>query len=312
MGDAAKRMAWTRERGTLKLLIGFVAFLALWFAYGKVRDQQLLSRHWPALSPDPSGLTVVGTLDGRESIGRNMFHIIEANLTSRPELTDFGWNSIFTGTDGPLFSDQAGAAIKQAIKMDSRTGYRMLEPYLRVGVARLSGDPNANAQVSRETPITVGEGSAAHQTTLGALLDKYGAGGGGRDVPESDSSEGGSGSEREVEHGMAIPAETLIRVCPVVVTGAQFTDAWLEEHDEPLLGSKTYTVHLGLTDEGRSRFFQWSHNHLNEHLVFVLNNTVITAGRIKMILDRNDWEIGPLRDRQAAESLVNYINDRRR
>ncbi len=310
--DAAQRMAWTREMGTRKLLIGFVAILLIWFVYGKIRDAQLLSQHWPALQPDPAGLTVVGTLDARDNIGRNMFHVIESNKTSHPEITDYGWNSIFDSANGPLFGDNSGSAIKNAISLDSRLGYRMLEPYLRYGVAREMGQTNANSLVSKETPITVGDGAAAKQVPLGQLLAKYAHGQNGPDKEiMEDAGEGGSAGEREVEHGLAVPGDTLIQVCPVILTGAQFTDAWVEEQDQPLMGIKTYMLHMGLTDEGRSRFFQWSHDHAHEHVIYVLNGQVETAGRIQMVLDVNELEVGPLRDREAAYALADYLNHRK-
>src|SRR5262249_11493611 len=119
-------------------------------------------------------------------------------------------------------------------------------------------------------------------------------------------------SGREVEHGLTIPADILIRVCPVVLTGAQFTDAWVEENPATVFQGKTFTVHLGLTQEGRSRFFQWSHHHAGENMVFVLNEQVVAAGRIQQTLDVNEWGIGPLRDGEAAHALANHVNAGRR
>jgi hypothetical protein len=309
-GDAAKRMAWTRELGTRKLLLLFAALLLLWYGYGKIREQQLLAKHWETLAPDPAGLTVVGTLDGRENLGRNMFQIIESNMTSRPELTDFGWNSIFNNEDGEMFSDRIGLSIRSAIAQDNKTGYRMLEPYLRVGVKRLLGDPHPTAGITKEMPILVGEGAGAKPVAFGELLQKFSEGPEHKESEESDA--GGSGGAREVEHGLAIPAENLIQVCPVVLTGKQFTDAWVEDKEEPLMGRTTYTVHMGLTDEGRSRFYQWSRNHLNEHVVFVLKGQVVTAGRMTMVLYNNTWDIGPLRDKKAAYDLADYLNGKNR
>jgi hypothetical protein len=311
VGDARQRMAWTRELGTRQLVIGFVALLLVWFVYGKIRDAQLLSSKWPALQPDSNGLTVVGTLDARDNIGRNMFHIIEANKASRPEITDFGWNSIFDPANGEMFSEQTSNAIKNAISQDNQVGYRMLEPYLRYGVAQLMGQHSPAATITKDTPITVGDGATAKQVPLGDLLDKYAReGDSGEGKSSEDADAGGSEGERDVEHGTALPAETMIHVCPVVLTGAQFTDAWVEEQDEPLMGIRTYMLHMGLTPEGRSRFFQWSHSHVNEHIVYVLKDQIATAGRIKMVLDVNELEVGPLRDKNSAYGLVNYLNNR--
>jgi hypothetical protein len=311
--NAPQRMAWTRELGTRKLILGFVAVLTVFFIVGKVQDHFLLQHPWKPLSPDRNGLTVVGTLDSRESYERNMFRIVQANKSSRAELTDFGWRTIFDQKNGELFSDRAGNAIQYARQIDDVVGYAMLEPYLKAGIAKAMGQSNWSSVVRRDYPIEIehpkGNGIETLNTTLGELLDRYSREGKGAvETRENDTPEGGSGSGRDVEHGIAIPADTLIKTCPIVLTGAQFSEAWLEEHPPSVVGGRTYTVHLGLTPEGRSRFFQWSHDHVNESLVFVLKHEVQTAGRVKQTLDVSEWEIGPLRDGEAAKALVDYVN----
>ena len=69
-----------------------------------------------------------------------------------------------------------------------------------------------------------------------------------------------------------------------------------------------YRCHLHLTDEGRSRFFQWSSAHENENLVFILKHRVVAAGRIKQKMDVSSWEIGPLHDEETARALANYVS----
>ena len=303
-------MAWTRESGTRKLLLLFAVLLVIWFIIGKMQDRMLLSKVWVPLRPDEKGLTIVGTLDSREAYDRNLFRIVQANKTARAELTDYGWRSIFTGTDGPLFSDQAGNAIQLAISVDGATGYAMLEPYLRVAVARALGQPHPESAVTDETPIIVsaqGSQAVGKQQTLGALIKKYEERGGGGSGQERETPSEGGGGEHEIDHGLPIPADTLMRSCPVVLTGAQFSGASLEEHPESILQGKTYTAHLYLKPEGRSRFYQWSHDHANENLCFILGNQVVAAGRIRQTLDVNEWEVGPLRDGDSAQTLVKFI-----
>lgn len=307
---APQRMAITRERGTRRLILTFVVLIAAWFLFGKINDQYLLRTKWSPLSPDVQGLTIVATLDRRGDYDRNMFRIVQANQTSRAELTDYGWQTIFTGRDGELFTDSVGETIQSAIQVDGATGYAMLEPFLRVGIARLQGKSNVSGLVNVNTPITVEERSGTQLTTkqvpLGQLLERF-AEKGGPDTPEK-SSDGSSGGERAIERGLAIPGDTLARTCPVALTGKHFVRAELEEHPATLLQKKTYTVHLWLSPEGRSRFYQWSRDHNNESLAFVLKGSLATAARVEQTLDVNDWQIGPITDADSAKALVNFVN----
>lgn len=316
---AARRIAWTRERGTLKLILLFAAIVLVWYVWGQVEDHILLSKVWPPLHTDPAGLTVVGTLDSRGSLDRNIFRIVEANNTARAEITDFGWRSIFNGLGNPLFSDRSGDTIRTALGVDDAAGYAMLVPYLRVAVARQMGQPHPDTLISSDTPIHYQEqkvqGTVEKQTTLGALMQRFSNGRDNADNSEqNDAPEGGGGGGgHDVDHGLPISAVTLRDSCPIVLTGAQFSGASLDEHPETLLQGKTWTAHLYLTPEGRSRFYQWSHDHANEHLCFILGDQLVAAGRISQTLDVNEWELGPLRDGEAAKALVNYIekNDHR-
>lgn len=65
-GDAARRMAWTREAGTRRIILGFVIVLVVWFGANRVRDNMLLRTVWQPLQPESDGLSVVGTLDRRD------------------------------------------------------------------------------------------------------------------------------------------------------------------------------------------------------------------------------------------------------
>ncbi len=314
LSGAPRRMAWTRERGTSRLLLLLLSLLTIWFVVGRVQDHFLLQKKWPLLQPDATGLTIVGTLDARDAYERNMFKIVQANKTSRAELTDYGWRTIFDSKNGPEFSERKGGAIRQAISLNGETGYAMMEPYLRAGVKIIMGLPNPRADVSPALPITTHDliqgRTVTEQTTLGALLNKYSPeGGAGEGEAAADSGEGSGGSGREVEHGLTIPGENLMQACPVVLNSDHFTDAWVEERPGSVFQGKTFMVHLGLNAEGRSRFYQWSRDHANESLVFILNGKVATAGRIRQTLNVSEWEVGPLRDEAAARELEKFVND---
>ncbi|MCW3094917.1 MAG: hypothetical protein JWL77_535 [Chthonomonadaceae bacterium] len=309
--DASQRMFWTREGGTRRLVFAFLGLILIWFLVDRVRDHFLLERQWKPLTADLSGLTVVGTLDSRGSYDRNMFRVVQANKEFRVELTDFGWRSIFDPKNGPMYSEQAGNAIKGAIDLDDLTGSAMLEPYLASGIAHLQGKPDWKSKVASNMPIVIEGAQPGHPVskgTLGALISHYSQH--GPDQQNAEVSEGGSGTTHEVEHGMTIPGDTLAKVCPVVLTGAEFNGAYVEESPASLVGGRTWTLHLGLTPEGRSRFYQWSHDHINENLVFILNHEVLAAGRVSETLDVNEWGVGPLHDEGAIRKLEAYVRSR--
>lgn len=309
--SARQRVHMTRERGTRRVLIGFVTLMVAWFAVGRVQDRILLSQHWNPLPPEVSGLTVVGTLDGRASLDRNFFRIVQANKTTRVELTDYGWKTIFSGENASLSSQETGDLIEGVLQVDNQAGYAMMEPFLRYGIARWMEDPKAAALLSPSTPVQVTHDDGkipAERTTLGALIDKYKTAKADKPASDIDKMVGGSASGREVEHGRTIPGDTLAKSCPIVLTGKQFEKAELEEQPGSVLVGKMFRLKLFLNKEGRSRFYQWSRNHLDENLVFVLKGQVLTAGKVKQVLDVNEWEISNIRDAEAAKALTDYVN----
>jgi hypothetical protein len=314
LGEAPRRMFWTREQGTRQLLFLLAAVAVIWIIAGRVLDNVLLSKHWGKLQAMPEGLTVVGTLNARGNYERNMFRIVAANKTSRVELTDFGWNSIFDPRNGPLCNDRAAHAIEKARSTDSDVGFAMLVPFLRAAVAKSLGDEGAFKALRGDEPIHVArdagdKNSKEVVSTLNALIKQYS---GETDRAEGDSQndvpEVSSGSGHSVEHGIALPADTVADVCPVVLTGPLFNDAWLEEQPSNIFTGKAYTVHLGLTGEGRSRFFQWSHEHANEQMAFVLGHQVVMAGIVPQTLDVSTLDVRNVPDEMAAREVVEWIN----
>jgi len=304
------RMALTREKGTRTLILLLVTIAVVWYAVGFAMDKQLLSKHWFPLQPDMAGLTVVGTLNSRGNYDSNTFKIITENKSSKVALTEVGWNRAFDEHNSPLCSEKNASAIQAALDVDGQAGYAMLEPFVRASVAKEMNQPGAYKNLSREMPITVErtkEEGGAEQTTLGALLDKYS--GQKADAGEkSDSDGGGSGSGKEVEHVKTMTADSVANTCPVVLTGAHFSSASYDEHPATVFTGKSFTVHLYMTPEGRSRFFQWSHDHVNEHVVLLLNHQVAMAGRITQPLDVSDWEISNIQDEESVKALVAYVN----
>src|SRR5580700_2628413 len=103
---------WTREIGTRNVILWFVVIVAGWLLLGRIQDHFLLRATWPDLKPQVEGLTVVGTLDSKD-YDHNLYRIVTANQTSRVELTEYGWNSVFDDKNGPMFSPDKGDIIKR-------------------------------------------------------------------------------------------------------------------------------------------------------------------------------------------------------
>ena len=317
--EATRRRAVTQEVGTRRLVAAFVAVLAIFFLGSRVRDVYLLRHAWPPVTPDETGLTVVSTLDRRGAYDSNLFKVVQSEGEARAELTDYGWDGIFSGRHGPLSEARVGSAIQSAIKLDSETGYAMLAPILAAQVRTEMGDTHAYVLLSGEygisttVPLSAEEKKQKHTARrvkpLRELVDYFeqeaiASKNGGSDSP----AEGGSSSQQHVEHGLVIPGEILSQTCPVILSARHFSAGRVEEHPEVIMGGKTYSVWLELTPEGRSRFYQWSHSHAHENLLLILKGEIVAHGRIAMTMDVSTWEITNLKDGVAAQKLVNYIN----
>lgn len=302
-----------RESGTRRILIGMFALAALYFIYSKISDTYLLRTQWKPLVADTSGLTIVGTLDSRADYDSNMFQIVNSNKMTRVQLTDFAKDSIFTDLekDGAMFRSSVFETIRYVGKVDSETSSAMLEPYLKYGIARLM--KQTPPAITETTPITITEqtkeGKVQKQVGLGALIKKYDEDAREEKKIKDDDTEGmGTGATQQVKGGFILPGITVARSCPVVLTSEHFTDASIDEQPESMLQGATYKIHLGLTPEGRSRFYQWSRDHAGENVVFVLNGDILMAGRVSQTLNVSDWTVGPVFDGEFAKRLADFVN----
>ena len=305
---AQGRVFWLREQGARRLFAFLALVVIVWFIAGQIQDSVLLSKRWPALKPDLNGLTVVGTLNPHSSFDRNIFKIFTENTASRVTLTDYGWNLIFDPRNGEMCSGNNSDAIKHALSVNDFAGYAMLEPYLKAAVEYHMGDKGAFKRITSSMPITVPSSTLKGSPTissLGSLIEKYSSNGPEAQAPKS---EGGSESGRSVEQVIALSPDLVASVCPVALTQPQFTSAELNKQPANIFAGSAYSITFNLTSEGRSRFFQWSHAHMGENMVFVLKHQVVLNGYISQVLDTNSWEITNIQDRDAAQSLVDYIN----
>jgi hypothetical protein len=115
------------------------------------------------------------------------------------------------------------------------------------------------------------------------------------------------GSYQRVNRGEAVPVSELLKELPVVLNGNDFTGAWVEQKLEPLFDRQYYVVHVDLSDEGRSRYWQFSHVHEKERLVFILHGQILTCPQMTA-MDSSSLSIEPIWVKADADSLSNYIN----
>jgi hypothetical protein len=128
------------------------------------------------------------------------------------------------------------------------------------------------------------------------------------DLPGArDRGDNNPGARRGMSSGAVVPMEELMKECPVVLTGKHFTGASIEEKFEEFRGVPYYAIHLNLSGEGRSRYWQFSNVHDKERLVFILNNEVITCPRIENMYV-SSFTIDPIWVKEDAKKLVDFIN----
>jgi len=127
------------------------------------------------------------------------------------------------------------------------------------------------------------------------------------DSPEARDRGSLPGASRHISRGRIVPVEELMRDCPVVLTGKNFTGAWLEERTEVIINRPYWIVHLSLNDEGRSRYWQYSRQHDRESLAFVLGGEIIACPEMYH-MNVNHLSIQPVWNKEDAQALVDHIN----
>jgi hypothetical protein len=116
-----------------------------------------------------------------------------------------------------------------------------------------------------------------------------------------------AGASRMGAQGEVVPLEELLANLPVVLNGSNFSGASVEERHEPLFDRRYYLVHVDLTDEGRSRYFQFSREHSDERLVFILDGEIMTCPRMDHMYV-SSLTIEPIWVKADADKLADFIN----
>jgi hypothetical protein len=228
-----------RERGTSRILGGAVLFALAWYIYSTIHISRMNQVHWPALQPNPAGLTVVGLRD-----------------QNRP-----GWK-------------------RKYVAVESNHAWRIRRP-----------DDDSSDGADAGT-----------------------AGGDSTDTKERGND---PGAVHKVARGEIVSVEELLKACPAVLVLSNFTDANVEERREnaPPPFDRTYwVVHLGMDDEGRSRFWQFSSEHEGERLAFILNGEIITCTKMEntpapyLYMFQRSLDIQPIWVKADAQRLADFIN----
>jgi hypothetical protein len=134
------------------------------------------------------------------------------------------------------------------------------------------------------------------------------------DDPDSPEAKDRGGSNPASVHGgnngAVVPMEVVLKTCPIILTNAQFTGATLDEGFDSFLNKPYYKVIISLTEEGSSRYYQFSQDHDQERLAFILGDEVMACPRMShMYVD--SLTIDPLWIKADAERLINMINGKK-
>jgi hypothetical protein len=139
----------------------------------------------------------------------------------------------------------------------------------------------------------------------------------GGDTPDDKDAAVDRGNNPSQAHqaikGRVVPVTELMKNLPTVLSGQNFTSAWVEDKYEPFRESHFFIVHVSLTEEGRSRYYQFSREHDGERLVFILNGP---AGEISICPRMKHMDVGELEVEQFwvkadADKLADIINGKK-
>lgn len=132
------------------------------------------------------------------------------------------------------------------------------------------------------------------------------------DIESSDSKERGSmpGDTHKVTRGQSVSVQELYKTCPTILTGIHFVGAGVEERLDPFADRTYYVVNLQLSDEGRSRYWQFARNHEKDHLAFILNGQIVTCPKVNAMYV-SSFSIDPIWIKADAEALARAINTKK-
>lgn len=132
----------------------------------------------------------------------------------------------------------------------------------------------------------------------------------GSDEPEKDDRPVSAAIQSRAAQGGIVTVDEIIEKSPVVLNGKCFSSAEIEEHYEPFRDVNYYSVHVALTGEGSSRYWQYSRDHEKESLVFVIDRQAITCPKMEH-MNTSSLTIEPIWVKADAQKLADVINKKR-
>jgi hypothetical protein len=132
-----------------------------------------------------------------------------------------------------------------------------------------------------------------------------------KEAPEAADRGTAPGVGRGTARGRIVPVEEVLAKCPTFLLGSSFSGASMRESIEPLFARSYWSVDLQLTDEGRSRYWQFSRDHEDERSVFIVGGReIITCPRMKN-MNVSTLTIEPIWVEADAKRLVDLANGRK-
>lgn len=128
-----------------------------------------------------------------------------------------------------------------------------------------------------------------------------------KENPEAADRGSDPGANRRVAKGGVVDLEEVVQNCPVFMVGRNFKSASMREQYDAFRDAAYWDLDLNLTDEGSSRYFQFSDKHEGERAVFVLKNEIATCAKINH-MNVGSLKLGPIWVKEDAQKLVDYIN----
>jgi hypothetical protein len=143
-------------------------------------------------------------------------------------------------------------------------------------------------------------------------MDAGEGGGAQEETPESkDRGTNSPAAVHQAAAGAVVDVSEVLEKCPTILTGRHFTRASLTKGYEPFIEKNFWTIHLGLSEEGSSRYYQFTQDHEGERMVFVLQNEIFSCPKVSH-MDVSSLELGPIWVKADADKLADFINGQKK
>jgi hypothetical protein len=136
--------------------------------------------------------------------------------------------------------------------------------------------------------------------------------------PEAAERGNDPGASHHAAKGEIVELEEVMKNCPVFLVGRNFSGASLRQQYDAFRDKNYWDIYLDLTEEGQSRYFQFSQEHgeirsfgnivqQGERAIFVLKNEIVTGARIEH-MNVGSLKLGPIWVKEDAQKLADFIN----